>query len=153
MRNSDFKFSVTIPVRFADMDAMGHVNNATYLTYFEEARMMYYLNLFKIDMTEAARQLPFILAQATVTFKAPVHAAEELKVFVRVSEFGTRSFRMEYRIENAGTGQLVAEGSTVQVTYDYEKKMAIPVPETLRKKILAFEHQSAHSSVEDIHSD
>jgi acyl-CoA thioester hydrolase len=147
----DFKFSVTIPVRFADMDAMGHVNNATYLTYFEEARMMYFLNLSNVDMAEAARQLPFILAEATVTFKAPVHAAQQLNVFVRVSAFGTRSFRMEYRIENAATGHLVAEGSTVQVTYDYDKKMTIPVPEKLKQKILEFEHQSTHSSREDIH--
>ncbi len=100
---------------------------------------MYYLNLFDIDMAEAARSLPFILAEATVKFKAPVHAAQRLRVFVRVSEFGTRSFRMEYRIENADTRQLVAEGSTVQVTYDYDRKMTIPVPEELKKRVLQFE--------------
>lgn len=139
VQSPDFKFSVTIPVRFADMDAMGHVNNAKYLTYFEEARMMYYLNLFDIDLAEAAESLPFILAEATVKFKAPVHAAQKLRVYVRVPEFGTRSFRMEYRIENAETHQLVAEGTTVQVTYDYAKRTTIPVPEELKKRIQQFE--------------
>lgn len=139
VQSPDFKFSVTIPVRFADMDAMGHVNNAKYLTYFEEARMMYYLNLFDIDLAEAAERLPFILAEATVKFKAPVHAAQKLRVYVRVPAFGTRSFRMEYRIENAETHQLVAEGATVQVTYDYAKRTTIPVPEELKKRIQQFE--------------
>lgn len=150
MPEPNFKFSIVLPVRFADMDAMGHVNNATYLTYFEEARMMYYLNLFHVDLSEAARSLPFILAEATVKFKAPVYAAQNLRVFVRVSEIRKRSFQMDYRIVNAETQQLVAEGATVQVTYDYEKRMTIPVPEQLKKKILEFEHHTIQSSVEDL---
>jgi acyl-CoA thioester hydrolase len=139
--NSEYKFSVIIPVRFGDMDAMGHVNNAKYLTYFEEARLAYYMNLFQYHADDV-KKLNFILAEASVKFRSPARAGEKLEALVRVSEFRTRSFRMEYHLLNAETRKRVAEGMTVQVTYDYEKHVTIPVPEEFKKRVLEFEHKS-----------
>lgn len=139
--NPKFKFSTIVTVRFGDMDAMGHVNNAKYLTYFEEARLAYYMNLFQYHAGDV-KKLNFILAEANVKFRSPVKAGERLEAFIRVSEFGTKSFRMEYQLLNAATRKRVAEGITVQVMYDYEKGVTIPVPEDVKKKILEFEHNS-----------
>jgi acyl-CoA thioester hydrolase len=138
-QESKYKFSTIIAVRFGDMDALGHVNNAEYLTYFEEARLAYWGNLFPFDLSKP-ESLGLILADAKVSFRSTAKVGDKLRVFVRVAEFGNKSFRMDYRIENDETKQLVAEGSTVQVMYDYRKNETIPVQEEIKKKILVFEN-------------
>ena len=138
MAEQSFRFSIVIPVRFADLDALGHVNNAKYLTYFEEARMAYWRNLFPLDPDDLTT-FSFILANANVAFRSAAKVGDTLRVSVRVTEFGTKSFRMEYKIENDDTREHVADGSTVQVMYDYEKEIAISVPDEMKKKILEFE--------------
>lgn len=120
------------------MDALGHVNNAKYLTYFEEARFAYWRNLFPVDMNSMA-SLGLIIASANLNFRNTAKVGDTLRVFARVAEFGTKSFRMEYKIENDSTKQLVAEGSTVQVMYDYARGETIPVSEEVKRKILEFE--------------
>jgi acyl-CoA thioester hydrolase len=137
----EYKFSILIPVRFGDMDALGHVNNAKYLTYFEEARLAYWMNLFPLEMSNVAK-FSFILADAKIGFRSAAKVGEKLRVSIRVTEVGNKSFRMEYRIANDETKQLVAEGSTVQVMYDYEKETTIAVPDDVKKKILKFESTS-----------
>ncbi len=138
MPDSKFRFSITISVRFDDMDALGHVNNAKYLTYFEEARLAYWVNLFSLDYSNI-QSVGLILANAHVDFRAPAKLGDFLTVHIRVPEFGTKSFPMEYRIENSKTKQLIADGSTLQVMYDYEQNATIPVPDDVKKKILEFE--------------
>ncbi len=136
-----YRFSILIPVRFGDLDAFGHVNNAKYLTYFEEARMAYWLNLFSIDF-DNPKSLGIILASASVNFRSPAGIGETLKVLARVATFGNKSFQMEYRIEDGVNGKLVADGTTAIVCFDYDKNKSVPVPEDVKKKILAFEHKS-----------
>ncbi|MER3524940.1 MAG: acyl-CoA thioesterase [Ignavibacteria bacterium] len=135
---SAFRFAITLPVRFGDLDVLGHVNNATYLTYFEEARIAYWRNLFTLD-GEKMESLGIILADANVNFRSPAKLGELLKVSVRVAAFGTKSFRMEYKIENASTQRLIADGSTAVVMFDYRTGTSIPVPDEVKKTILAFE--------------
>lgn len=125
-------------MRFGDLDALGHVNNAKYLTYFEEARIAYWRNLFALD-EEQMESLGIILANANVTFRSPAKLGELLRVSVRVADFGTKSFRMDYRIEDASTQRLIADGSTVVVMFDYRTGTSIPVPDEVKKTILAFE--------------
>jgi len=134
-----FSFSIIVQVRFADMDALGHVNNATFLTYFEEARMAYCLNLFPLDL-DNVRSLNLILAEACVKFHAPARVADRLEVFCCISHIGNKSFQMDYRVLNAMTDMLICEGHTIQVMYDYEIGATMPVPEEMRKKIEQFEN-------------
>jgi acyl-CoA thioester hydrolase len=86
--------------------------------------------------------LGLILANATISFRSAAKVGDKLRVFIRVAEFGNKSFRMEYKIENDETKQLVAEGTTVQVMFDYEKNATIAVSDEARKKILEFEKKS-----------
>lgn len=130
-----FKFTWRIPVVWRDMDALGHVNNAVYLTYLETARIAYFTAVTGADW----RKVDFILAEATVTYKSPAVLGETLVVGVRVPEIGHRSFPMEYRIEEEKTGRLVATARTIQVSYDYETGRSKPVTEWLRKKLEAYE--------------
>lgn len=128
-------------VRFADVDVMGHVNNARYLSYFEQARVEYYKRLKALDLRKmnAGTAFAFIVAEVGVKFHAPARIDDRLVVAVRIAEIRTRAFRMEYEIRVKGTRRLIATGYSVQVMYNYRKKRAFRIPPSLRKKILALE--------------
>ena len=131
-----FKFSTQIEVRFRDLDALGHVNNAVYLTYFEVSRLHYWKKLFGGD---AFNRHSFVVVRAECNYRSPAHAGEILQVFAKVSELRKSSFVFEYEIVEQVTGRIVAEGSTVQACFDHEQKKARPIPPDLRASILEFE--------------
>ena len=134
-RAQSFPYKVAIEVSFRDLDAMGHVNNAVYLSYMETARIKFLVDLLAVT---SLHDLPVIMAEASCTFKAPAFFGEQLIVGVGVSRFGSKSFDMTYRID-AGDGRLIALGKTVQVMYDYAAARTLVVPEDFKAKVLAFQ--------------
>jgi len=125
---------VPIEVRWRDLDALGHVNNAVYLTYFEHARLGYLRALlgsdFEVDPTASLpRGYQFILARVTCNFRSPARINDRLTVAIYVSRVGRKSFVFEYRITDEVSGRLVAEGSSTQVWYDYARGESVPVPD------------------------
>jgi len=126
-------YSVRIPVRFRDLDVMGHVNNAMYFTFMETARTEYWAQLFQL---KDFRQLPIIVARAECDFKLAAKQGDELEVSIRTSEIRNSSFDWVYEIRKVNTGELVALGKTIQVYYDYSKQKAMPVPADVRAKLL-----------------
>lgn len=115
-------------VPFGDVDMMGHVNNAKYLTYFETART----NLLRQAFGSFPQgKLGLIIARAEIDYKSPARWDDELTVKVRPGSIGNSSFVYEYEITNQD-GKVVATGKTVQVAYDYAKGVPIPVPELAR---------------------
>jgi acyl-CoA thioester hydrolase len=131
---SRFPFSITMLVRFADMDSMGHVNNAVYLTYFEAARMAYWMHVTgKRDLAD----MDMILARAEVDFRSPLVAPETIEVGVGCTSIGRTSFVLEQDMHEVTSGRLAAEARKVLVHYDYKAGRPIPIGEELRRKILA----------------
>jgi acyl-CoA thioester hydrolase len=122
--------------RFRDTDAMGHLNHVVYITYFEVARTRYWTALTG-DRDYGA--VPFILAHVTADYRSPAYVKEILRIGVRVSRLGGRSFECQYRIEEAASGRLVVEGSSVQVIFDYQRQQSAPIPEDLKDRIRRFE--------------
>ncbi len=135
-----FRMAVPVRPRLRDTDAMGHVNNAVYLTYFEVARTEYWRAL---TGSPRYQEVPFILAHTTIDFRSPALVHEDLEVGIRVSRVGRSSFECTYRVEEALTRRLVCEGRSVQVIYDYAKGASYPVPDDLRARFLAFEAETA----------
>ena len=135
-----FRMAVPVRPRFRDTDAMGHVNNAVYLTYFEVARTEYWRAL---TGSPRYQEVPFILAHTTIDFRSPALVHEDLEVGVRVTRVGRSSFECAYRVEEAATRRLVCEGRSVQVIYDYVKGASYPVPDDLRARFHAFEAEGA----------
>jgi acyl-CoA thioester hydrolase len=109
-------------VRFRDCDAMGHVNNAVYSTYLEEAR---------IDVVGSLSA--FILARVEIDFRAELRAGEEIEVGSRVGRVGTKSFDLEHEIR-AGE-RLVAEAKSVLVAYDYDVSASVPLSAELLERL------------------
>jgi len=128
---ADFPFVFWEQVRFRDLDALGHVNNAVYATYLESARIAYY----QLITGEPLDQLGMILAESTISFRAPAFFNDRLAVGVRVSSFGTKSFVMEYAIARASDAALLATGRTVLVAYDYKAGHSLPVSEAFRARV------------------
>jgi acyl-CoA thioester hydrolase len=127
-------FTIRFPVRFRDIDALGHVNNAVYFTYMESARTDYWMKTFGVD---ALPKLGFIVAHAECDFRVPARYGDEIEVALKTSSVRNSSFIWEYEIRNAVTSEIFAVGKTIQVYYDYSKLKSAPVPEEVRQKLLA----------------
>jgi len=135
---ADFRFYHPIEVRYGDLDPQGHVNNARFLTYLEQARVSYVKHLGLWD-GRTFFSIGFILADIHLTFRTPILFGQPVRVGVRVSRLGNKSLTMEYQMEEADSGQVFATGSTVLVTYNYHDENTIPIPDNWRKTISAFE--------------
>jgi acyl-CoA thioester hydrolase len=134
----NFRFHYLLEVRYGDLDPQGHVNNARYLTYFEQARIHYVIHLNLWD-GRSYFDIGFILADAQVTFLGPILFGQEIQIGVRVSRMGNKSLTMEYSLEDIETGQQLARGSTALVTYNYHDGHTIPIPDRWRQEIALFE--------------
>ncbi|MDH7485923.1 MAG: thioesterase family protein [Anaerolineae bacterium] len=137
---TDFPVVVPIVVRFRDLDAMGHVNNAVYLTYFEMARVAYHQRLTGRP-TFDFRDFDFILAEVTCRYRSPAYLGETLLVGIRVASVGRKSFVFEYEMRDQASGRLVAEGRSVQVMYDYREQRSKPVSDEFLAKVEALQGQ------------
>ena len=135
-----YRHTAPIQIRFADLDALNHVNNANYLTYIELARIHYLHEVVKAEM--GLHREGLILAKATVDFKKPILLTDEIVVQTRCSRIGNKSFEMEYEMLKMNTGgapELMATSMTVLVCLDYSTGKTISVPEVWKKRILDFE--------------
>jgi acyl-CoA thioester hydrolase len=133
----EFRFSTPIEVRFRDLDALNHVNNAVYFSYMEHARFAYlkHLGLFESDASNTG----MILAEASCTFKAPITLGQNVVARVRATDLKNSSFAFEYSLEDAESGQVMATGRTAQVCFDYAANKSIPIPARWRERIDRFE--------------
>jgi len=139
----DFAHRVTIDVRFADTDAMGHVNNAVYLTYCEMARIRYWSDVTGEPVSlghEGAESL--ILAGARISYRAPVYHGETVTVETRATHIGRSSFTLEHRLTAcapSGHPRLVATSDSVMVRYDYETERPAALGPSFIEAIETFE--------------
>ena len=138
-RMTDFRFFHPMEVRYGDLDPQGHLNNAKYLTFFEQARVQYMIHLGLYTQDQSFMKVGVIVADAHIAFLAPIHFGDDVKVGVRLSKLGNKSMTVEQSIVNNASGQEVAKGEVVTVTFDYQSKKTISIPDEWRNKIKAFE--------------
>jgi acyl-CoA thioester hydrolase len=136
---SEFRFFHPIEVRYGDLDPQGHLNNAKYLTYFETARINYFTHLGLFTPGQSFMDIGVILADARVTFHAPVEYGTPIKVGVRTSKLGNKSMTVDQNIVHAETGEVLASGQVILVAFDYRTNKSKPIPDGMRTKIAAFE--------------
>jgi acyl-CoA thioester hydrolase len=141
--DGDFGHRTSAVVRFADTDAMGHVNNAAYLTYVELARIEWWTARTSESLIrEPGRDQGLILAEAEVAFRSPVFFGETVAVETRPGRLGRTSLAMEHRLSASrpgGPARLVATCRSVLVRYDYAAEHAVPWPPELIARIEASE--------------
>jgi acyl-CoA thioester hydrolase len=127
-------------VRFSDCDPLGHVNNAVYLTYLEQARLILWKQQIGLTWAKrAAEGLPkgegFILARAELDFRAQAHEGDELEVRLSLGRFGRTSATYDYEVEHTSTGVIVAAARTVQVWFDYDRGVPVEISEELKGRL------------------
>jgi acyl-CoA thioester hydrolase len=133
----DYPVTVTVPVAWGEMDALGHVNNIVYFRYFETARMRYLERAGLIDLMKEIGIGP-ILAKTSCTYRAPVHYPDTLSVGTRVSTIGNTHFNMDYLVVSERLGA-VATGDSIVVTFDYRANAKAPVPDGVIRAIEGLE--------------
>ena len=123
-------FEIAMDVRWGDMDAFNHVNNASYLRYIEEARVAWFRAL--VPNAWADVDCAPILAAATVNYRRPIGWPERVRVTLHAEKLGTKSLTLGHRIESATVdGVLYADGHTVMVWVD-RGGTSIPLPPFIR---------------------
>ena len=129
----------TVEVRYGDLDPQGHVNNAKYLTYFEQARVGYLTQLGLFSKDQSFSEIGVIIADIHIQFHQPLYWGTAVKVGVRTSRIGGKSLDVEQSIQAADSERLFADGTVVLVAYDYSQHATIAVPARWRQIIDEFE--------------
>lgn len=137
-------FRYPIQVRYSDLDPQGHVNNANYLSYLEQARGAFLVaaglwdgrNFFEVGI---------ILASAQVDYRAAVLLGDPIQVTCWITKIGNRSFEMGYTIEDPD-GKIYARASTTQVAYDYKTNQTMRVPDNWRAILQRYQPTSEEES-------
>jgi acyl-CoA thioester hydrolase len=125
-------FSHRLEVRFRDCDAMGHTNNAVYLTFLEQARFAHWRSLWGFGNPQTPPDLPgVILAHIEADYRRPSRYGDVLEVRLTVAEVGRSSFSYEYEIVDE-QGRTVLTAKTVQVMYDYAVNKPVRIPDSIR---------------------
>ena len=135
-----FKHKTDVDVRFHDLDALGHVNNARYLNYLEQARLTYAKEVLGWD--GKLQTLSLIIANVTIDYVQPIHLGDTLDLWTRVSRLGNKSFDLEYVFivtPLGGEPTLSAKAKTTVVTFDYNENKTVPIHTAWREAMLAYE--------------
>jgi acyl-CoA thioester hydrolase len=129
-------FSMDMNVRFRDLDAMGHVNNAVFFTYFEQVRIRFFQEIFHIlDPSDNI----VILASITCNFLKAITLEKKLTVQMGVTAIGRKSFTLNYQIVDRLDKTIVyATGESIQVWYDYGAEQTFEISQNQREKLTPF---------------
>ena len=141
IKTSDYHYSTPVQVRFIDIDKMGHVNNATVLTYFEIGRLAYFDEVIGKSNDWFGRGL--ILAHTEVDYILPIFVRDEIKVYSRVVKLGHKSFEIENLLVKIKDGEEVftALAKSVIVCMNYTENKTILIPDAWKEKLNVFEQK------------
>lgn len=121
---------VTLGVRWGDMDASNHVNNAEYLRYLEEARVQWLAGIAGVPLTD---RIAPVLAASQVNYRKPIEWPTEIVVELFIEKLGNSSLTMGHRmLASEDSTVLYSDGSVVMVWIDTQTGKSVPLPEAVR---------------------
>jgi acyl-CoA thioester hydrolase len=123
-------------VTFRDLDALGHVNNAVFLTYFEWGRMRYW---FDLRGGSSPFDIGFIVARMECDYRKQL-VMEPIEIATRVGEMRTSSLDFYSEVRKAG-GEVAAAGKTIVVLYDWTTRSKMAIPDDLRRRVRSFQQE------------
>lgn len=136
---SIFKHHLDLQVRFMDVDALQHVNNARYLNFLEESRIAYSQKV--LGMFNQIDEFNVVVANINIDFLRPLEFHDKVRVYTRISELGTKSFTFESVICAMKDEKPLqaAHAKQIIVGFDLNKKRSIEIPSSLREKVKSYE--------------
>lgn len=134
---SDYKYKTPIAIRFSDIDAVGHVNNAIYLTYFEVARINYWREAINWNLREKG----IIVGRSEVNYLKPIMMDDEIACYVRTTRIGNSSFDvMHVLVRKTPNGEeICTTGKTVCISYDYAANKSVSIPAAERHRMIEYD--------------
>jgi acyl-CoA thioester hydrolase len=138
MNTKEFTYYHPISVRYGDLDPQGHVNNATYLTYLESARLGYY-EKSGIWQRDSGATTGMVVARIEIDYLAPIYYGQSIRVGLRLERLGQKSLTFAFQIEDTPGGRPLAWGLSVMVAFDNTTEKSRPIPLDWREKLTQFE--------------
>jgi len=132
-----FNFTIPYIVRVVDVNYGAHVANSAVLNFFQDARIVYLKSLGDYSEMNIGKGCGIILPEAHVKYLAEMFLGDELVIGARITNVSRSSFTMCYRIER--DGEATAEGETVLICFDYEKRKPRRLDAVFIEKVAAFE--------------
>ena len=134
---ADYKFKTDIAIRFSDIDSVGHVNNAIYLTYFEVARIKY----FREVADWSNKGIGFIVGRSEINYLKPVNVDDQIVCYVRVVRIGNSSFDVMHVLVKLTDKreEICTTCKTVCISYDYAAGKSTPIPKEGRQKMIDYD--------------
>jgi len=133
-----FSTTVSLPVAWGEMDALGHVNNAVFFRYFESARIAY---LEEIGLDGSVGTVGPILGSTHCKFFRPIIFPDHIRIGARAVRYAADRFEMEYRIFSERLEAVAAEGGAVVVAFDYKTRAKASLPRAVVDRIRALDPQ------------
>ena len=139
METDNYNHKINVKVRFSDLDAMGHVNNASYLSYLEEARLAYYHHVMNMDTDNL--DFDAVVARIEIDYVDQIKLGDNVEIYTRTAKIGNKSSDVEHLIvvDKNGAKRIAAKAMTKLVSFDYKKGVSMPVPDDAKKTIKDFE--------------
>jgi len=137
---SDFNHKISLNVRFMDLDALQHVNNARYLNFLEEARIAY--SQEKLDLFNKIEEFNVVVARIEIDYLSPIRFGEKIQIYTRISKMGTKSFVFECAITATpqnGKERIASHALQTIVAFDVKQGKTIVIPEKIKEKIKSIE--------------
>lgn len=133
----EFNHSVSIQIRFNDVDAAQHVNNAVYQEYFDLGRVAYFKEVI-VDPMDFDGVAP-VIAGIKIDFYQPVFLYDRIRVMTKITRLGNKSMEMAQQIVADGEPAVRAVSVTVLVCFHYGRQVSVALSEDWKKKIILFE--------------
>ncbi len=130
---SGLQFTTPIEIRFSDLDAYGHVNNALFFTYLETARIKLFQQHFGAFL---GSELMFLVVRAECDYRLPIEMNDPLQITIHIDQVRHSSFTFSYQIHN-GDNKIFAIAKTVMVCYDPKIKKPVAIPPEIKTVFLA----------------
>ncbi len=137
MENITFKHITPIQLRFNDFDALGHVNNSVYLSFFDLGKTSYFMQV--LPDVQLNREVGIVIADIHVSFLLPVYPGENVAVETAVVEVGNKSFKLYQQLIDLDTNEVKCICKTVMVCFDAKTKSTRQISPEWRKAIADFE--------------
>ncbi len=139
--NHTFRHAVKIQVRFNDVDMMGHVSNTVYQSYYDYGKLKYIETVLgDIEWDTCS----IVGASIKIDYLCPIFMKTQIVVQTRVAAIGTKSMTFEHRILKRDTDEVLSTCTAIVVCYRPKEQQSVPVPDSWRQKITAFEQKEEH---------
>ncbi len=132
-----FKHITPIQLRFNDFDALGHVNNSVYFSFFDLGKTSYFNEV--MPNMSASKEVGVVIGHIEVSFLLSVYPGENVAVETAVVEVGNKSFKLLQQLIDLDTNEVKCVCRTVMVCFDATTKTTRPISEEWRKAMAGFE--------------